>query len=130
LPQEVAGRARASGPTVTWRYLGKLDLARLVRDGKSRKRKPAASSSSERSGGYGGSRRSPTGGHPDGQQAWCAGCDPEGPPRVPLTFEEWSRLEGDEDRRQQFENDYRDFIAAAQRRISKSVRFAFAWEDD
>jgi hypothetical protein len=28
-----AGRARASGPTVSWRHLDKFDLARLVRDG-------------------------------------------------------------------------------------------------
>ena len=48
-------------------------------------------------------------------------------PLAPVTFSEWARREGGEERRQRFENDYRDYLAgrATPEQVER-VRYAFA----
>ena len=61
----------------------------------------------------------------------CVKCD-GGPIPPPLTFNEWSRGEGGEERRQTFENDYRAVVAlgrATPEQVER-IRYAFDHEEE
>jgi hypothetical protein len=57
-------------------------------------------------------------------------CDPSSAPSAPLTFAQWSRGEGHEEERQQFEADWSDLIALRPMTSQQRERIEFAFSDE